>query len=640
MSDLLNIGTRALVANQIALQTTGNNIANVNTAGYSRQSVSLKTVQGQFTGGGYIGNGVGVETIQRNYSAFLTRQSTMASATSSADATRSDYLTQLQNIFPGGNAGLGASISDMLNSFSDVANAPTDLTARTVALTRVDETAARVRSASQSLDDLQQGVTQALGQKVVTINSLAQSIADVNGQIALAQGAGQPPNDLLDKRDQLVRNLNQYVQTSSIAADDGSVGIFIGGSQALVLGTAVSKLSIQPNDGTFGDTSKSKLVLDRNGASVTMDENTLGGGEVSGLLRFQNNDMVEGRNLLGRLSTAINTSMNNQHKLGLDLDGNQGGNLFTPLAFTNKNVLPAVANTSSASLALSINDTTKLIASDYEVDFNSATTGTITRRSDGVVTTFDSTATNPVVLDGLNIALSGAANAGDKFLIKPFNTSANNLTSAFSSPRALAVASPVAGSAGVTNQGSMQLVNLTARSVPAPAAVTLSFDGTGNYTRSDTGATTYPYTPGQVIEYDTTTPGATGWSLTLNGAPKAGDTFTVQAQPAANSKLNAGNAMALAGLRDATMFDGGPMTDGYAGMIAQIGTRTQSAINAATVSKSIATNLETARTGVAGVNLDEEAAKLLQYQQAYQGAAKMIQIAQTIFTSLMSSLGA
>jgi len=640
MSDLLNIGTRALVATQVALQTTGNNIANVNTAGYSRQSVALKTVQGQFTGGGYIGNGVGVETIQRNYSAFLTRQSTMASATSSADSTRSDYLTQLENIFPGGTSGLGASISDMLNSFSDVANAPTDLTARTVALTRVDETASRMRSASQSLDDLQQGVTQALNQKVDTVNSLAQSIADVNGQIALAQGSGQPPNDLLDKRDELVRNLNQYVQTSSIAADDGSVGIFIGGSQALVLGTTVSKVSIQPNDGTFGDTSKSKLMLDRNGASVTMDENTLGGGEVSGLLRFQNNDMVEGRNLLGRLSTAISTSMNDQHKLGLDLDGNQGGNLFTPLTFTNKNVLPATANTGSASLSLSINDTTKLIASDYEVDFKSSTTGTITRRSDGVVTAFDSSATNPVVLDGLNISLSGTANSGDKFLIKPFSTSASNITSAFSSPRALAVASPVAGSAGVTNQGSMQLVSLTARSVPAPAAVTLSFDGAGNYTRSDTGATTYPYTPGQAIEYDTTTPGATGWTLTLNGAPKAGDTFTVQPQPAANSKLNAGNATALAGLRDATMFDGGPLTDGYAGMIAQIGTRAQSAINASTVSKSIASNLETARTGVSGVNLDEEAAKLLQYQQAYQGAAKMIQIAQTIFTSLLSSLGA
>jgi flagellar hook-associated protein 1 FlgK len=640
MSGLLNIGTRALIANQVALQTAGNNIANVNTPGYSRQSVVLKTEQGQFTGAGYIGKGVGIETIQRNFSAFLTRQSAVAGATASADTAMADKLKQLEDIFGGGSTGLGASINDMMNSFSDVASAPSDLTARTVALTRVDETAARMRASSQRLDDLQQGVTQELGQKVTAINSLAQNIADVNEQIARAQGSGQPPNDLLDRRDQLVRELNVYVQTSSIAADDGTVGIFIGGSQALVLGVAVSKVSIQPNDGTFGDATKSKLVLDRNGQTVTMDENTLGGGEVSGLLRFQNTNMTEGRNLLGRLTLAISTAMNDQHKLGLDMDGNTGGNLFTPLVFTNKNILPATVNTGTATLALAISDTNKFAASDYEVNFSTASSGNITRRADGVVTTFDFGVTNPVVIDGLAVSMpSGTPNVGDKFLIKPFSTSASNISSAFSSPRSLAVASSVAGSAGVTNQGSMQLVSLAARSIPVPASVTLTFDGAGNYTRSDTGATTYPYTPGQALEYDTVAPGTTGWSLTLNGAPKAGDTFTVQPQLSANRNLNGGNASAMMALRDAAMFDGAALTDGYAGLIAQIGIRTQSANYSAQVSTSIASSLEKDRAGVSGVNLDEEAAKLLQYQQAYQGSAKMIQIAQTIFDNLIQSLG-
>jgi flagellar hook-associated protein 1 FlgK len=640
MSGLLNIGTRALIANQVALQTAGNNIANVNTPGYSRQSVVLKTEQGQFMGAGYIGKGVGIETIQRNFSAFLTRQSAVAGATASADTAMADKLKQLEDIFGGGSTGLGASINDMMNSFSDVASAPSDLTARTVALTRVDETAARMRASSQRLDDLQQGVTQELGQKVTAINSLAQNIADVNEQIARAQGSGQPPNDLLDRRDQLVRELNVYVQTSSIAADDGTVGIFIGGSQALVLGVAVSKVSIQPNDGTFGDATKSKLVLDRNGQTVTMDENTLGGGEVSGLLRFQNTNMTEGRNLLGRLTLAISTAMNDQHKLGLDMDGNTGGNLFTPLVFTNKNILPATVNTGTATLALSISDTNKFAASDYEVNFSTASSGNITRRADGVVTTFDFGVTNPVVIDGLAVSMpSGTPNVGDKFLIKPFSTSASNISSAFSSPRSLAVASSVAGSAGVTNQGSMQLVSLAARSIPVPASVTLTFDGAGNYTRSDTGATTYPYTPGQALEYDTVAPGTTGWSLTLNGAPKAGDTFTVQPQLSANRNLNGGNASAMMALRDAAMFDGAALTDGYAGLIAQIGIRTQSANYSAQVSTSIASSLEKDRAGVSGVNLDEEAAKLLQYQQAYQGSAKMIQIAQTIFDNLIQSLG-
>jgi len=391
MGSLLNVGSRALQTNQAALQTAGNNIANVNTPGYSRQKVVLATVPGQYTSAGYIGNGVTVESIQRNFSEFLTRQSTLATSVQSADQSRVDKLRQLEAVFQGGTQGLGASISDMLNAFSDVANAPTDMTARTVALTRVDETASRMRAASQQLDDLQAGVTQELQQKVGTINSLAQSIAGVNGEIARTQGSGQPPNDLLDRRDELIKQLNQYVQTTSIKADDGTVGLYIAGSQELVLGTTASTVAIVGDD--YGDSRTSKLAVMRAGTPLKIDENTLGGGEVSGLLRFQNQDLNEGRNLLGRITLATTTAMNDQHKLGLDLDGNVGGNLFSPTVFGPSNVLtpqaPANVNTGGATLTLSVSDVTKFAASDYEIQFNGATTGTITRRSDGQVTNFD-----------------------------------------------------------------------------------------------------------------------------------------------------------------------------------------------------------------------------------------------------------
>ncbi len=636
---ILNIGTQALQANSAALQTAGNNIANANTVGYSRQRVVLETVQGQFTGSGYIGKGVSVQTIQRNYSEFLTRQATLASSTTSADVTRSDQLRQLQNIFEGGTNGLGASISDMLNAFSDVASAPTDLTARTVVLTRVDETASRMRAASQRIDDLQIGVTQSLSQKVDAINSLAQGIADVNEQIARTRGTGQPPNDLLDRRDQLVRELNVYVQTTSIPADDGTVGIFIGASQALVLGTDVSKLSL--TKGEFGDVSQSKLVINRTGTAITLDENTLGGGQVSGLLRFQNTDLNEGRNLLGRLTLAVTTALNDQHKLGLDLDGNVGGNLFTPSTFSGQNILqpvpPATLNTGSSALTLAIADNTQLSASDYEVNFTGPAAGSVTRRSDGVITAF---AASPVVVDGISITITGAAAAGDRFLLKPFATSASNVASAFSSPRALAVASPVAGTMGASNTGSLQQVSVLARSnPPVNVPVTLTFTGPNTYTRSDAipVATVFNFVPGQPIEGSI--PAATplsNWSVTLQGAPAAGDTFTILANP--YPRLSAGNATAMTNLRDVPTFDGAALTDGYAGLISQVGIRTQSANYAAEVSTSIATNLERDRAGVSGVNLDEEAASLLQYQQAYQASAKMIQVAQTIFDTLINNL--
>jgi len=669
MSGILNVGTRALMANQTVLQTTGNNIANVNTPGYSRQTAVLETVQGQFTGSGYIGKGVDVVTIQRNYSEFLVRQSALAGATSAGDTARSDKLRQLEGIFPGGSSGLGAAVSDMLNAFSDVASAPTDLTARTVALTRVSETASRMRSASQSLDDLQAGVSQEITQKVDAINSLAVNIAAVNDRIAKATGSGQTPNDLLDQRDQLVRELNQYVQTSSIAATDGTVGIFLGGSQALVLGNSAATLNVVSDD--FNDPLKTKIAITRTGQSITMDENVLGGGEVPGLLRFQNNDLVEGRNLLGRLTLAISTSMNDQHKLGLDLDGNVGGNLFTPTVFGAGNVLkpaaPAILNSAaSGNLTLQVSDTTKFAASDYEVNFSSPTGGTITRRSDGVATAFTftpgtalangtflfynaSTGLNDLpAIDGLTLGsvTTSTPTTGDRFLVKPFSTSASNISAEFSTPRALAVASPIAGKMGATNTGSLQLSSLVthAANPTTNVPVTITFTGPNSYTRTDI-AGPFVYTSGQAIEGTSpATSPLSHWTLNLQGSPKLGDTFTIfNIQDAANNngidyKLNAGNADAMMNLRDTAMFDGSALTDGYASLISQIGIRSQSASYSASVSSSIAANLEKDRTGVSGVNLDEEASKLLQYQQAYQASAKVIQIAQSIFDTLIQTM--
>lgn len=641
MSGILNVATRALMANQTVLQTTGNNIANVNTPGYSRQSAVLETVQGQFTGGGYIGKGVSVATIQRTYSEFLTRQATLAGAVASGDSARAEKLKQLETLFPGGKSGLGAAVNDMLNAFSDVASSPTDLTARTVALTRVSETASRMRSASASLDDLQAGVTQEITQKIDAINSLATNIAAVNDQIARAKGLGQTPNDLLDQRDQLVRQINQYIQTTSIQADDGTVGIFIGGSQPLVLGTTVAQLALGDDD--FADPLNSKLNLIRNGVAIRIDENMLGGGEVPGLLRFQNTDLAESRNLLGRLTLAVSTGMNEQHALGLDLNGNKGGNLFTPITLNaiSGNILKPVTQTASVTLGLGIADATKFVASDYEINFTGATAGSITRKSDGVVNTF---AGVPIIIDGLTISAGGAANIGDRFLIKPFSTSASNIRGEFSSPSSLAVAGPVAGKMGTTNTGSLQLSSLVARAnPPTNVPLTVSFTGANTYTRSDTGTTVHTYVSGQTIEGNAP-PALSGWSLVLQGSPKDKDTFTVfDIKDTANNngidfKLSAGNASAMMNLRDAAMFDGAALTDGYAGMIAQIGIRTQSANYSADVSRAIAANLETDRTSVSGVNLDEEASKLIQYQQAYQASAKVIQIAQNIFDTLIQTM--
>ena len=668
---LLSVGARALLANQVALQTTGHNIANVSVAGYSRQSVVMQTVQGQFTGSGYIGNGVDVTTILRNHNELLTRQAAAAQAVQAADVTRAERVTQMQDVFTGGTSGLGASITDMLNSLADVVASPTDITARNVTLTRMDEMASRMRSAAEQLQEIQYSVNEQLQNNVTRVNDLAKSIAAVNEQIARVQGNGQSPNDLLDQRDQLIRELNRYVQTTQIPASDGTMGIFVGGSQALVLGTTAATLSVDESQ-QFPGSGQMRLFFNRPGASpVEMNESMLGGGEITGLLRFANNDLAEGRNLLGRLALAIGTTLNYQQSLGLTLDGQPGKPLFsTPASVPGYTQGTAVGS-------IDLTDTTKFsptefAASDYEVRFTTPPAGQVVRLSDGKATAFtDLTDLASRQIDGLTFEFTTAGAAGERVLFKPFATAAANIQSLVYSPRDLAVANPINAAMGTGNEGTLQLAALSATgrewdaaatpprvvaqgqaglTLPPATGVQLTFNAAGEFTI--TGNTNppldmsvsppvqmtppYTYQPGQPIFVD-------GWSITLQGTPKNGDTVTVgnvlDPQYGDIYTRDAGNATALMKLRDVKMFDQATMSDGYAGLMAQVGTRAQSALYAADLSSSIANNLESDRTAVSGVNLDEEAAKLIQYQQAYQASAKMLQIAQNIFDNLIQTMG-
>jgi flagellar hook-associated protein 1 FlgK len=243
----------------------------------------------------------------------------------------------------------------------------------------------------------------------------------------------------------------------------------------------------------------------------------------------------------------------------------------------------------------------------------------------------------------LSVAPNAAA-AGDRFLIKPFSTAANAINSEFSSSRALAVASPVAVAAASTNSGSLTINSLIAKNFATPidnysikftvAAGVTTYDIVDN-TTATTVAAAQPYVSGQAITYAPA--GVAGWSLTLTGAPADQDSLIVKPNP--YPSLSGGNATAMMDLRDKPMFDGANLTDGYAGLIAQLGIRSQSAQYTAQVSTNLASTAEKDRAGVSGVNLDEEAAKLLQYQQAYQASAKMIQISQSIFDTLIQGMG-
>ena len=658
---LMNVGVSALNANQQALTTVGHNIANVNTPGYSRQTVYTNALHGQNMGNGFIGKGVQVATVMRNYSALLNRQSNAANAIHAADTSRLQGLMQMQDVFKGGDGSLGAAVTNMMNAFVDVQAAPSDATGRNVVLTRMSELAARFHAASNMLEEQDYSTAQQLRNNALLVNDKASQVARLNNEISRALATGHQPNDLLDARDQVIREINQYVQTTQVAADDGSISLFVGGSQALVLGINSGQLSVEETKEYPGSQRMALYFSQPGGQQLELTAAMVGGGEIAGLLKFRNEDLAEGRNLLGRLAMTIGHELNLQNQRGLTLNGQQGGALFSlPTTSTGYGNITGYSNIGPGAATTQVMDASQLKPSEYRLIFEgSPLAPVLTRMSDGKV--FNATSTPPLNMgnlatgfdaDGLRFivpaATLAAAVSGNSMLFKPFSTAASEIEALVHNPDELAAASALTANINKNNTGKLQLTQLGANDFTGiPAAqhpVRLIFDGAGQVTyqiydhlSSTWGLPSAPmdYTPGQPITIN-------GWSITLTGTPAAGDTVDV-----ANAldfgeafRLNAGNAGAFLDLRDKKVFDQGTtLSDGFSAAMAVVGTRTQSVQLAEKLSSTVAKNLEMDRTAVSGVNLDEEAARLLQYQQAYQASSKVIQIAQSLFDSVLNAVG-
>jgi flagellar hook-associated protein 1 len=635
MPSALNIGTLALNANLSALQVIGHNIANANTAGYSRQNVSLVSAGYQTLGGNFYGMGVQVDTVTRSHNAYLTREAQLASSVSSADSERLARLTQLENLFPTGEDGLGAAMNDMLNAWADVASSPTNLAARSVVLGQAEEFASRLRDTAGQVDTLANSARQQIGDTVDVINRLAKDIGRINQEIIESQGDIGDPNDLLDQRDSLIGELSKYVQVTTIGADDGSLSVFVAGSQPLVLGRNAAQLVVQP-DGT--DPSRPQIMFQSASTSMALPDSALG-GELGGVLEFLNQDLRDTQNLMGRMALAANVMLNTQQQLGVDLRGDTGTNFFVPMADTPG--LAAPTNTGTAAIHAEVSDPTALKPSDYELRFTAGGVEVV-RLLDGETASF---AGLPAEFDGLSFELdSGAGVAGDSFLVKPFEGVARNMQMALSAADRLAAASPVVVSPASGNIGGVSVESLypVEPSANLTDPVTLTFLADGSFTATGLGPgnpapdnvgppASYNYTPGKPIVLN-------GWSLTLRGVPAAGDSFAVTPSPSADQRQNAGNAVGMLALRDMDTFDGLSLSNGYSSLLTDMGTRVQGAEFAASYSASVAASSESARAAVAGVNLDEEAARLLQFQQAYQAAAKYMQIAQGMFDTLLQTV--
>lgn len=562
-SGIFALSTRAMFANQAMLDTTAHNIANVNTPGFSRQQVELTTESGMFTGAGFYGRGVKVATVTRSTNEFLVKATNEATASAAADQTRLEKLEQLEGVLPTGETGLGYAATQLLNSFVDVANQPQDMSARQVVLSRAEEFASRVRSSALQIEQLQAGVLSDMGTDIAQINDYAQQIAKLNQDIASAKGTGQTPNDLLDRREDVLNRMSKLVHVTTLEADDGSTSVFLGGGQLLVLSNQAQSLALMQSTSAQGITVGAVGIVTA-GTVRQLDDTQITGGALRGLMDFQNQDLAATRGDLNDFVTSFSTAINTQQELGV-----------------LGRVDPVTGDTISGSAMFS----------------------------------------------GTGQAITLAV------------TLAN--------PQDVAAASPLIAYTADANQGTMSVESLTMQAPsgrPLPATpLTLTFQTAGSGTGFDifdnlgnTVAT--DWLPGQDLVYNDGA-GDALFTQRIAGVPEPGDSITLE--PPVDPSGNNGNARAMLGLRDRSIISlssNGSVTtvsDGYSQMIGNLGVLVQSGRTSASISGALETNTLETLEAARGVNLDEEAARLIQFQQSYQASAKVLQVAQKVFDTLL-----
>lgn len=626
MSDVFGISVSALQAFQRAITVTGNNIANASTPGYSRQSVDLSSRPPQFYGNGWVGSGVDVLTVRRAFDqAAVNQLNTSQSSLGQLDAYKT-YTDQLDNLFSTTGGGITAATTGFFRAVSDVANDPTSTAARQALLGQAQTLANTFQNASVQIDAINQDINTRLSADVAQINSYAQSIAQLNDRIVGSGGSAQTqaPNDLLDQRDQLITELSKLTAVTTTTDANGAVNVYVGNGQGLVLQGDVNKLTTVSSE---YDATRLEVAFAGAGGNIS---SLLTGGDVGGLLAARTQLIDPVRNQLGQLATSIATTVNTQQGFGVDLNGALGKNLFS---FSGPQTVASSGNSSSASVAASVSSLGALTSEDYILTYD-AGAYTLKRVSDGVVvpTTGAGTVASPLNADGLNLVISGAPANGDRFLIQPTANAAGSLNVALTNTSQIAAAGAVRTAVAGSNAGSGGISGGTVLD-PADAALfnttTLTFTSATTY--SVNGAGSFTYTPGGNISLN-------GWQVQISGAPAVGDTFTVQKNSGGSGDNR--NALAIANIQNQGVLSNGTIsiTGALGSLVTGVGTEAQQTKFAQTAQTAINTQAQQRVQSESGVNLDEEAASLLQWQQAYQAAAQALKIGSSLFQSLLSAV--
>lgn len=624
MAELYNIGISTLLATQRVLGTIGHNIANANTDGYTRQRVSLEARPPQLHGGMYFGNGVSIRSVDRVADQYLVGQIRTNATGEKHFAAYFEMSSQVTNLLADSGAGLAPAVQDFYDALQDLNGDPASTTARMVLLNNADMLTSRFHTQFSRLQSLNDETNRRLTTGVDKINSLAGSIAQLNDSIVRtrAQAAGDEPNDLLDQRDRLLTELAEMVNVTTIEQDDGQYNVTIGHGQLLVAGDTALALTTVPNQ---LDATQLEIAYTTGGATVS---SAISGGEIGGIMKFRDEVLGPAMNGLGRVAATLAQSFNALHRGGMDLNGDLGGDFFS---LNTPQVLAAPANSGGITVAYDDANIGALTTADYRLEY-AGSAFTLTNLSSGARTTLSGV--GPYTVDGITITRSGAPAAGDTYLIRPTRMAARGIDLAIDEPRQIALATPVATAASFQNLGNATISGaevLDPGNASLLTSTTLVFNDPPTTYQINGVGPLLPYTSDAAID-------ANGWRARISGTPIAGDRFTVSANISGIGD-NA-NGLRLSALQNERILENGTasLQEAYSALVGSTGAQTQRAEISRDAMTALRDSAVAQREETSGVNLDEEAANLLEYQQLYQAAARVIQIGNDNITALLNIL--
>ena len=631
MADLLSTSVSGLLAFQQALDVTSNNISNSATPGYSVETANLVEQPGQFTGSGFSGGGVAVQSTTRAYSAQLTQQVRSSQSSYSSFNTLATQAQQIDNMLSDSTTGLSTSLQNFVNSLQTVSTSPSSTPARQALLNQGQALAQQLQSYDSQINQYGSQLESQISTDVAQINTLSTNIANLNQQIAAASASGQTPNQLLDQRGTMIDQLSKYISVQTVPQSNGMTNVYIGNGQALVSSGTAQQLTTLP--GTYNPTELGIGIQSSTGVTNLTTE--MSGGELGGLLSARSQVLDPTQSALGQISVAVATLVNQQQTSGMTLNGTAGQPMFT---VGGVQVLPASGNTGSATISASRTSLSQLTTDSYQLQYaggswqlKDTTTG------QAVAMTGNGTAASPFTAAGMSFVISGTPAANDSYQISPTAGATAGLTMQLTDPSQVAAASLVQASAGAANTGTG---TVGSASVTSPAnyvsgTYTVTFSSPTQYTVTN-GATTVTsgtYTSGTPISFN-------GQQITLTGTPAANDTFTVSPNSTANTGDNSNVLAMISGLSSKALTGGtASVSDVATNLVSHVGVLTQQAQNNASAQQAVNQEATTARSNATGVNLDQQAADMLRYQQAYQAMAQVISMSNQMFTSLIQAVG-